>query len=596
MAGAPSGERNFHIFYYLVAGASPDERHHLRLDERTSYRYLGHRGGTLRGGVDAEDVNRFEQLKQALKTVGLSKRHVAQTCQLVAAILHLGNLEFTRDRKRNEDAAVVRNTDVLDIVAEFLGIQANALESVLSYKTKLVKKELCTVFLDPEGASDNRDELAKHLYSLLFAWLNEHINQRLCRDDFTTFIGLFDLPGSQNLSSSATRSNSLDQFCVNFANERLQHWIQRRLFESHVDEYSTEGISDYVPTIPYFDNAECVRLLSTKPGGLVHIMDDQARRAPKKTDHSMVEAFTKRWASHASYKGGSMDRSGFPTFTVNHYNGPVTYSSESFLDKNTDALNPDFVSLLRGASAGPEDQAATPAMMGGDLLGSNNPFVKGLFSTKSINTQAHPRHEDTIVAAQQSMKPMRTPSTKRKMSVRKRVAAPSGESTIPEDDEKDDDNVGTGIRCVAGEFKAALDTLFETLDETHAWYIFCINPNDSQLPNQLEGRGVKAQVRSLGLPEIARRNGVVFTASMTPEEFCDRYKDQLTLLGVPADGDAKERVDQARTALSLTEKDAVHGEHKVGFSFLTFKYDTHSSHLGVLESSRVPQVRGPPTG
>jgi chitin synthase len=34
----------------------------------------------------------------------LSKRHVAQTCQLVAAILHLGNLEFTIDRHRNEDA------------------------------------------------------------------------------------------------------------------------------------------------------------------------------------------------------------------------------------------------------------------------------------------------------------------------------------------------------------------------------------------------------------------------------------------------------------------------------------------------------------
>jgi chitin synthase len=242
----------------------------------------------------------------------------------VAAILHLGNLEFTIDRHRNEDAAVVRNTDVLDIVADFLGIQPAALEAALSYKTKMLKKELCTVFLDPDGASDNRDDLAKTLYSLLFAWLNEHINQRLCKEDFTTFIGLFDIPGPQNMSS---RPNSLDQFCINFANERLQNWIQKSLFEKHVNEYTVEGISRFVP---YFDNAECIRLLQNVPGGLIHIMDDQARRQPKKTDHTMVEAFA----------SGAVDRSGFPSFTISHYNGAVTYSSEGFLDRNLDAINP----------------------------------------------------------------------------------------------------------------------------------------------------------------------------------------------------------------------------------------------------------------
>ncbi len=332
VAGAPSGERNFHIFYYLVAGATPDERQHLHLTDKTHFRYLGPRT-SLSGREDGrhnDDAVRFEQLKVALKSVGLSKRQVAQSCQLVAAILHLGNLEFVTDRQRNEDAAVVRNTDALDIVAEFLGVQPAALETVLSCKMKLVKKELCTVFLDPDGASDNRDDLAKILYSLLFSWLNESINQKLCRDDFTTFIGLFDLPGPQNMATSASRSNSLDQFCVNYANERMHHWIQRTVFESHVEEYKNEGISRYVPTIPYFDNAECVRLMSNMPGGLIHIMDDQARRAPKKTDQTMVEAFGKRWGNHSSFKVGGMDRSGFPTFTVNHFNGLLRILRKDF--------------------------------------------------------------------------------------------------------------------------------------------------------------------------------------------------------------------------------------------------------------------------
>ena len=112
--------------------------------------------------------------------------------------------------------------------------------------------------------------MAKTLYSLLFGWLNEYINQKLCRDDFAMFIGLFDLPGPQNLSS---RPSTLDQFCINFANKWLQHFLLRRLFESHIAKYNTEDISRFVPSIPYFYNSECMR----KPGGLIHIMDDQTR-------------------------------------------------------------------------------------------------------------------------------------------------------------------------------------------------------------------------------------------------------------------------------------------------------------------------------
>ncbi|KAK0460456.1 glycosyltransferase family 2 protein [Desarmillaria tabescens] len=558
VAGAPSGERNFHIFYYLVAGASEEERQHLHILDKTTYRYLGQRTTAARPNAGARDNDavRFDQLKVALKTIGFSKRHVAQTCQLIAAILHLGNLEFTIDRHRNEDAAVVRNMDILAIVADFLGVQASDLESALSYKTKLLKKELCTVFLDPDGASDNRDDLAKTLYSLLFAWLNEHINQRLCKEDFSTFIGLFDLPGPQNMTS---RPNSLDQFCINFANERLHHWMQKRLFESHVDEYATEGISRFIPQVPYFDNSECVRVLQNRPGGLIHIMDDQARRTPKKTNHTMVESFQKRWGNHSSFKTGGADRSGFPTFTVNHYNGPVTYSSEGFLERNLDAVNPDFVSLLRGAADAMERS------------GSINPFVKGLFSTKAIATQAHPRNEDTIVSAQQVVKPMRAPSTRRKSAVRRMPTVRESLADVEETvrDEEEALVPSSGNPCIAGEFKSALDTLFDTLDDTQPWYVFCINPNDSQLPNQLEGRSVKGQVRSIGLTEVARRNVNVFEVGMSPEEFCERYREGLETASVE-EGDPNDRVESAAMAFGLGEADVVLGQHKVFLSQSAF--------------------------
>ena len=117
----------------------------------------------------------------------------------------------------------------------------------------------------------------------------------------------------------------------------------------------------------------------------------------------------------------------------------------------------------------------------------------------------------------------------------------------------------------AGEFRAALDTLFSTLDEAQSWFVFCINPNDSQLPGQLEGRAVKGQIRSAG----AKRNAVVFEANMTPAEFCSRYKDQLAALNVH-EGDETAKAVQARRALDLQERDIVVGTYKVGlFASLT---------------------------
>ena len=169
-----------------MAGASLEECQHLHLADKTQYHYLSQRASTsaCTNSVCDNNANCFGQPK--------------------------------------------------------LSVQLPTLESTLAYKTKLIRKELCTIFLDPNGASDSRDDLAKTLYSLLFAWLNEHINQCLYCNSFDAFIGLFDLPGPQNMTSC---TNSLDQFCIDFANKRLQNFIQKCIFKSHIDKYQTEGIS-----------------------------------------------------------------------------------------------------------------------------------------------------------------------------------------------------------------------------------------------------------------------------------------------------------------------------------------------------------------
>jgi chitin synthase len=364
VAGVPSGRRNF----LSSTTSSPARRSRGACTRplRTRALLLPRRAdpaGDDHPGRRAhdKDAKRFKQLKLASQAVGLSKRHVCSTCQLLAVILHLSNIEFVDDGGRNPDTAVVRNTDVLDVAAEFLGVRAPALEAVLSYRMKTIKKELVTVFLDPGGAADNRNDLAKALYSLLFAWLNEHIDQKPCCYDFSTLLTLVDLPGPQN---STAQLSGPDQFIVNLADDRLHGFVQTRLFENHAHEYEAEGLGGLMPHVPYLDNAECVRLLTNMSNGFAHIMDDQARCQPKKGGTTMVEASAKRWGNHSSFEAGAPGRSGVPTFTVSHYHGPVTYAADGFLKRNLKAINPEFVSLLRGMHAGGE---------GGGFI---SPFVK----------------------------------------------------------------------------------------------------------------------------------------------------------------------------------------------------------------------------
>ncbi|GAK64779.1 glycosyltransferase family 2 protein [Moesziomyces antarcticus] len=572
VVSAASSERNFHIFHYMVAGASEDEKQYLGITDASSFRYLGQASRNR----DSDDAAKFNRLKLAFKNLGFSKRHVASICQLLAAILHLGNIEFHYDRQRTQDSATVRNPDVLEKVAEYLGIPANSLEEALTYKTKMIRGEVCTILLDADGASDHRDDLAKSLYSLLFAWVNESLNQKLCRDDFDTFIGLLDLPGFQNLS----RANSLDQFCVNFACESLHRFMLRNVFEKRRDEFADEAIDTLSPDIPFFDNAETLRLMTNQPGGLIHIMDDQARRMPKKSDHTMIDAFGKRWGNHPSFKVGPADRSGFSSFTISHYNSAVTYTSENLLEKNSEVVSPDFVSLLRGShpdatKLGGADPTASP--------GSTIPFIRGIFNTKVLKTQSHPKNDQTIVAAQQSVKPMRAPSTRRPnraATVKRSTTVKKGNNNNNDDDDSDDDADSSGVkknavRCVAGEFRGALDLLLETLDDTKSWFTLCLRPNDNQLPNQFEARTVKHQINTLGLSEMARKLLNEYSVSMTYDEFCQRYAaipslDAINMAGAVS-GEAKQKFSAAREIMQWSEHDVASGRVKVFLSHNAFR-------------------------
>ncbi|KAI8064149.1 chitin synthase-domain-containing protein [Gongronella butleri] len=497
-----SGEQNFHVLYDLVGGAAADERDALRLaDQPGQYRYLSN-AQNIPAAIDAGD--RYERLKQALRSLGIGKRLHARIMQLLAALLHLGNLQFVEDSAVQE-AAFVKNRQDLELVADFLGVPPQALENALTYKTQLIKRDVTTMILHAQQASQQRDNLVTALYSLLFSWLVEKINVKLCADQVHNVIGLLDLPGPQTHYTHA----NFDNFCVNYATERVHGYILRQLFEHDLYDYRADGID--ISDIPYFSNAGCLELLGRPKHGLLNIANHYSKSTTRNYDSNMMDAFIKYNGNHDSFATRSTD-SQSRLFSIRHFDAQVVYTPDGFLDANKDVLNPDVVAMVRGdASAG--------------IPASYNAFLVDLFESSAIRTESHPKESSAILNAQQSNKPTRLPSMRRSKSVKRNKEDVAVPQTISEKPATDDDNGGNKVTMVLDQLQSSFTDLCNMLDETIPWYIFCLRINDMNLPQPFDMQRVRAQVRAYGLAQIATRMKHGYTIAFEHAEFADRYRD-----------------------------------------------------------------------
>ena len=555
VANTPSGERNFHIFHYLLSGAAADERQHLQLHSASAsfFRFLSRSRAS--GHSNQADAIRFGQVKEAFKAVGFPKKAVASIFQVLAAILHLGNLEFAIDRSRNADSAVVKNPHTLATVAELLGVESTELEDALTNKSTVVGGEVCAVFLDAEGAASNRDDLASSLYGLVFSWIGEFLNEKLCKDDFATFISLVDFPGPMH---GADREGlGVEAFCTNLASERLQGYVLEQLYDANKAEYVSEDLALPGLETKHVSNSETVRLLTNMPGGRVHIIDDQSRRRGK-TDTTMLQAMSKRWGNHPSFAARNGDEAqGRPgAFIVSHWDSQTTYSTENFLAQNAAAISPTFVTLLGGADARPGRAQSI------GQSGSTFSFVRQLFANGAINVESHARSENTLVAASQKAGPRRAPSTRR----------PKGHSPFGEQagdgagDEATLAETPEQHHSVVKDVNDSISLLLNTLSTSKSWFVFCMRSNDAQLPHQVDAKLLKHQLRALGIADLARRLRGEYSVSLDTKEWWERYgripvlADEQSSLGSLTYRDKAERV---REILGFSERELGVGKTKV---------------------------------
>merc|ERR1711992_364176 len=109
-----------------------------------------------------------------------------------------------------------------------------------------------------DEAATNRDSISKGIYENIFLYLGDRINAELYQtdeEDITSilFIGILDVFGFENFWA-----NSLEQFCINYTNEKLQQYFNFHIIASEQEEYLKEAVFWTQLDVP--DNAQYIRL------------------------------------------------------------------------------------------------------------------------------------------------------------------------------------------------------------------------------------------------------------------------------------------------------------------------------------------------
>lgn len=331
-------ERNYHIFYQLIAGASAERRQELSLSDLAQFRYLNQGGEPVIANVD--DALEFSRTQDALAMVGIDNELQNQMWRVLAAILHLGNLDIGATR----DAAVVdREQPALKTICTLLGLDGANFVKWLGKRQMKTRNERIETPRSQREALTVRDSIARFLYSNLFDWLVRIINRSLCDDRITTqiksFIGVLDIYGFEHF-----QKNSFEQFCINYANEKLQQEFNSHVFKLEQEEYVTEGIPWQM--IDFSDNAPCIALIEGKIG-LLSLLDEQAR-LPAGSDAAFQQRLAEIEKSSDVLTIPKLRKS---AFTIRHYALPVTYDSDGFLDKNKDTVPDEVAEVLEKSSS-----------------------------------------------------------------------------------------------------------------------------------------------------------------------------------------------------------------------------------------------------
>ncbi|KAF2078544.1 hypothetical protein CYY_000168 [Polysphondylium violaceum] len=447
-------ERNYHIFYQLIAGADSELQEKLNLLDINDYSYLNQSGCIDIPGVSDEE--HFKKTCHAMQVAGISVAEQENVFKCLSAILLLGNLVF--EDQGNDNSKLVDH-EPLEIASKLLGCPTSDLLNTLLTRKVVTGKDVFITNNTKERAENARDSLSMFLYGMVFDWLVVKINSSMSIvQKSKSFIGVLDIYGFESFEV-----NGFEQFCINYANEKLQQLFNQHVFKEEQQEYIKEKIDwSY---IDFNDNQDTLDLIEKKPICILSLLDEETM-FPKATAQTLATKLYSKLTGQAKFERPRFSNT---AFTINHYAGKVTYETDQFLDKNKDFIIPEQISIL---------QKSEFAFIG--VLLSHS----GKFSSGGPAGPAGPSNKPNSSSNSSSMK----------------------------------------FLSVGSQFSTSLATLMKTISTTNPHYIRCIKPNPDKLPQTFNKHDVIHQLRCGGVMESVRICCAGFPTRRPLPEFYARYK------------------------------------------------------------------------
>ncbi|CAI5510222.1 unnamed protein product, partial [Closterium sp. Naga37s-1] len=265
-----SPERSYHCFYQLLYGATPEESEKYSLptegERAADFYYLAQSDCYELPGKNSNAME-YESTRSAMNVMGFDPREQEGIFAVVAAIMHLGNVDFTQPESTDgagEQPSLVAKNDkaeaAVKTVARLLECDEAALWNSLVSQKRKFGREVIRTPLDPKKAVGKRDTLAKFLYSRLFDWIVSKVNESIGQDpNHASIIGVLDIYGFEHF-----KVNSFEQLCINLTNEKLQQHFNSHVLKQQQEEYEAEGI-DW-SRIDFVDNQDVLELVEGNQG------------------------------------------------------------------------------------------------------------------------------------------------------------------------------------------------------------------------------------------------------------------------------------------------------------------------------------------
>ena len=220
-------ERNYHIFYQLAAGTAfltIAERERYKLQPPEAFELLKSSGCVTISGVN--DGEELSSTLRAMSDLGLAPEEVTFCLDVVAAVLHLGQVAFRPTRgsiagsagSAYHEGCAVTDWEPLYLAAELLQIEVDDFHRCIVSRQMMIAgdrgqkiegtspqltptptppppppplphprprppphpgKSIEDIPLSAAKAATSRDALAKTLYALLFDWIVARVNRAL---------------------------------------------------------------------------------------------------------------------------------------------------------------------------------------------------------------------------------------------------------------------------------------------------------------------------------------------------------------------------------------------------------------------------------